>query len=652
MAMTAYDSDSIQNYFMFGICDYYSILGVTNESDDHEIKKHYRKLALELHPDKIPSNASDEFRAFALEKFLAIKDAYETLIDPEKRLQYNLRNNDVTFETTARNIKVDRYTSRPFMTYIKTKRYKLTFSAVFEVIPIPPIIINIHTDISNVFTGIVLNHTFVRRIICPACNGNGGKEGVCRKCTLCGGTGHTIHFLNIHNSYEQMTHTTCGTCNGQGCIPEGKCDKCRGSGMVLKQEDISIGLPIGFKNGEQVYFRGFGNQMKDGRVGDVALQIWYDIPSGWTIDSDYNLSYEMKRPLQDMLNGFKEILQTPARENITIICPSNLTMDNVTEGILIPIENKGMVNNVGQRGYLLVTIKATWERMPAMSLLDILRLSGLDVNDPSYRFLQELLDNNSMDDNINEDLDSLFGVHTEDISFTNTTTTTATNENKSIIIIEEDVESDTLQLCCNRVSGLHCRCLSLKRWMHILCMVAFLLLSWSTAWVSCLLSVLSSSERIVLDEILFNGIWESGSEVEFIRSWMGRVDCYIVMKGSEKMKCLFEYVYRCWGLVFGRRGEGRNIVNAVPLGDVLAVASPSVSRRYTTSAMLTHLREPGEEGEIAIVHAFSNFGIPPFGSSLSCWYSHWQLRDQLGLKSISVGLGHFVFMSDFQREFI
>ena len=114
----------ILQFLSLHTCDYYSILGLKRDATDQDIKKNYRKLALELHPDKISVNETEEYKAFALEKFLAIKEAYEILIDHDKRIQYDQvgsdDNKNFVFESVQNDVKIEEYKLFPFKSFISS----------------------------------------------------------------------------------------------------------------------------------------------------------------------------------------------------------------------------------------------------------------------------------------------------------------------------------------------------------------------------------------------------------------------------------------------------------------------------------------------------------------------------------------------------
>ena len=305
----------------FSHSDYYTILGVKRDATEHEIKKNFRRLALELHPDKIPQNSSDHEKEEYLKRFLFVQEAYEVLMDREKRTKYDLSEDGVDYEI-VHEAEVDRYASRPFSTFIRTKYFKAHFTCTFNAPNIPDLIVNIQVPVINVYTGTSLNHTFYRRRVCPACDGTGAHLGSCRTCTLCQGTGIANHIFISENKYfEQMTSTRCGRCNGKGCIPaDNKCDKCHGSGAIMEPENITIALAPGFPNGQQTILNNQGHEFIDRRRGRVIIQVWHLLPFGWSIDVSniLNLKYTLYIPIHDFLQGFEKTVDCPSGDRIEV----------------------------------------------------------------------------------------------------------------------------------------------------------------------------------------------------------------------------------------------------------------------------------------------------------------------------------------------
>lgn len=296
---------------------HYSILGVRPDADAQEIKKTYRRLALEMHPDKLSDELSEEERTEISEKFLKIQAAYEVLSDPELRVKYDLSLEGIEYHTKD-NGPIERYMSGPFALYARNKRMKLFFRASFDKPGVPPIMINIPVPIADVYHGVVNRKvTFYRSVICDACKGTGGEGGAFHTCDFCKGNRRafhiydhtcTAHHHHHHNhkqeeeqgggssgssdshptcgdgsrkAYGHITETQCGVCGGKGYIPDGSCEICKGTGSVMQKTELTYSLPIAFIEGSVIEFNAMGHQDTDGAIGDVKLQFSYQFPPNW-----------------------------------------------------------------------------------------------------------------------------------------------------------------------------------------------------------------------------------------------------------------------------------------------------------------------------------------------------------------------------------
>ena len=154
--------------------DHYEALGLDSKDvDEVAIKKAFRALALIYHPDKINANNLTEIERDNIhQKFLEIQDAYEVLSDPERKQKYDLSLLDVTYDIYEDDVG-NRYTSSHFHMFVRTKKMKMSFSADFQPNIIPPIMIPLEVNLSDIFTGIRLERTFYRRVECPVCSGTG-----------------------------------------------------------------------------------------------------------------------------------------------------------------------------------------------------------------------------------------------------------------------------------------------------------------------------------------------------------------------------------------------------------------------------------------------------------------------------------------------
>lgn len=291
--------------------DYYEIFGISESATESEIKKTYRKLALEFHPDKIhfTGEETEEQKEMLKQKFLDIQEAYDVIGDPEKRAKYNLDRHGFLSESSL-DKPIDKIKLNPFSLFARTKQMAFAFVFKFPKPEVIPIRITINVEVQKVFTGHLGSYIYYRHVICNQCNGNGGLNGTCRKCTLCDGSGVSHHIHHDHDhSYIHTSHGTCGTCHGKGCIPHEKCLLCSGLGVILKESSLQYELPPGFPNGFQIVLQGFGHNTIDGRKGNVELTFAYQYPTGWKqVENSLNLYFSMEVKLEELVNGWSSTL--------------------------------------------------------------------------------------------------------------------------------------------------------------------------------------------------------------------------------------------------------------------------------------------------------------------------------------------------------
>ena len=301
---------------------HYNILQLSKDCTVKEIKKSYRKLALELHPDKVksgygfPGNCSsaEELK----ELFLSIQEAYAVLSSATRRVQYDLQLSGVDYVDFTEP-EVDRYMSpgKPFRMYVKTPTYRISFATTaFPQLAIPAIDIEIKLNLMDNINGLENHkHTFLRRQICGACHGTGSKNGDVEVCSFCSGIGQASHlFRHADGQFEQMTNTSCGMCDGRGFLPKEKCDVCGGKGVVIGENSLGASFPRGFVGSDSESVPNHGHVSRDSRIGAVSLTVVLDLPEGWKIlksGADSKLHHVVNVPFQEYVAGFSKTVFTP-----------------------------------------------------------------------------------------------------------------------------------------------------------------------------------------------------------------------------------------------------------------------------------------------------------------------------------------------------
>ena len=248
--------------------DYYKILGVTRDASEEEIKKSYRKIAMQYHPDRNPGNKEAE------EKFKIASEAYEVLREPEKREIYNrygiegLKGTGFTgfggFEdifSAFGDIFED------FFGFGTTQRRRTSAR------PGADLRYDLRISFYDAAFGKETEIEIPKNITCDVCSGTGAKPGTHpTHCPNCKGTGQVTRSQGFFT-----ISTTCGQCHGDGKHISHPCKECRGYGRVGKNKKIQIKLPPGVDTGSKLRIRAEGEEgERGGPPGDLFVFIYVE----------------------------------------------------------------------------------------------------------------------------------------------------------------------------------------------------------------------------------------------------------------------------------------------------------------------------------------------------------------------------------------
>ncbi|MCH4895543.1 molecular chaperone DnaJ [Marinilabiliaceae bacterium JC040] len=333
--------------------DYYEVLGVEKGATAAEIKKAYRKKAIQYHPDKNPDDKEAE------EKFKEAAEAYEVLSNPDKKSRYDQfghagMGNQGGFGGGGMNMddifshfgdifgggfggfggfgggggRSSRRTNKGSNLRVKVK---LTLKEVCE--------------------GVEKKIKVKKYVSCSTCGGSGAKDGSSKKtCTRCNGTGHITRVQNTILG-QMQTQSVCPECNGEGKIITEKCTQCGGEGVELKEEVITIQIPAGVEEGMQLSVSGKGNAARRGGVnGDLLVQI-FEIEHPELVRDGNDLLYNLYISFPDAaLGSTAEIPTVDGKVKVKIEAGTQ-------PGKILRLRSKGIpdVNGYG-KGDLLVKI--------------------------------------------------------------------------------------------------------------------------------------------------------------------------------------------------------------------------------------------------------------------------------------------------------
>lgn len=252
--------------------DYYEILGIQKGASDDEIKKAFRKLALQYHPDR---NAGDKE---AEEKFKEINEAYQVLSDPQKRSQYDQFGtadfNGGGFEGGGFDFSdfggfgdiFDSFFGGGFSGSSRKRRNGPERGADIEY--------TVSLTFNEAVFGVEKEININRSEKCEHCEGTGAKPGSHPKtCDKCGGTGQ-IKIQRNTPLGNFVSMSTCDKCGGKGTIISDPCSFCGGSGRTRKQRKIKVNIPAGVDTGNVLPLRGQGEHgINGGPSGDLYINI-------------------------------------------------------------------------------------------------------------------------------------------------------------------------------------------------------------------------------------------------------------------------------------------------------------------------------------------------------------------------------------------
>jgi len=310
--------------------DFYSILGVNEKASQEEIKKAYRKLSKQFHPDVNPEGA---------DRFKEIAEAYDTIGTESKRQEYdNKKNNPFggMFNGSGGGGMDDLFSMfnggfNPFQQRRKQRA--------------PDKVLNVHVTPSESMLGSSKKINYHKKEQCNVCSGNGGKR---EQCMTCQGRGVVQQQFNFGGQIHLQTHD-CPSCKGQGSVLIETCFTCNGNGHKPTFASIDIDIPRSLDNGDFLRVPNAGDYQNSVGVGDLVIQIRLNPDENFEkIGAD--LYANIRVSPEDFIteNSFK----IPHPEGELMI---KVPVDTLTTEKPLRIKGKGYYINEG-RGDLIVKI--------------------------------------------------------------------------------------------------------------------------------------------------------------------------------------------------------------------------------------------------------------------------------------------------------
>lgn len=345
--------------------DYYEVLGVKKDASADEIKKAYRKKAIQYHPDKNPGDKEAE------EKFKEAAEAYDVLSDADKRSRYDQFGHAMGPQGFGGGASGG---YGGFSGGMSMEDIFAHFGDIFggrfggadfggfgggagggrarkHVNKGTDLRITVKVTLKDVMNGVDKKLKIPRFVACSHCNGTGAKDGTAfHTCQRCHGTGYITTVQQTFMGAMQ-SQSVCPECNGEGKVITEECSYCHGQGVVKKDEIVSFHIPAGVENDMVLTMRGEGNAPRGGGVnGDLLIKIQEEKDPELIRDGNdiiYNLMLDFPTAA---LGGSAEVPTIEGRARLKIT-------PGTQPGKVLRLRGKGLPQmNGGAKGDLLVNV--------------------------------------------------------------------------------------------------------------------------------------------------------------------------------------------------------------------------------------------------------------------------------------------------------
>ncbi len=342
--------------------DFYEILGVSKSASQDEIKKAYRKVAMQFHPDRNPGDKAAE------EKFKEAAEAYEILSDADKRAQYD-RFGHQAFQGGGRGaggyggagMNMDDIFSQfgdifgddsPFGSFFGgSSGGRRSSGGRSRGVRGSNLRVKIKLNFEEIAKGTTKTIKVKKYVACATCSGSGAKDkNSVSTCGTCGGSGQVRRVQNTFLG-QMQTVTTCPTCNGEGSTVTHKCTSCKGEGRVYGEETVTIDIPAGVQEGMQLSVGGKGNAgERGGSNGDLIVLIEEEAHAQLHRDG-LNVAFDLHISIPDAVFGTQvEVPTIDGRAKIKIPAGTQ-------SGKIFRLKGKGFPNvNSYEKGDQLIQV--------------------------------------------------------------------------------------------------------------------------------------------------------------------------------------------------------------------------------------------------------------------------------------------------------
>ncbi len=322
--------------------DYYEILGVDRNATKDDLKKAYRKMAMQFHPDRNPDNKEAE------EKFKEAAEAYEILNDDDKKARYDRFGHE--------GVRGSGFGSQGFSDVNDIFSH---FSDIFggasifddffggntqrgrgkrhsAGTPGSDLKVTLKLTLEEIALGVNKKIKIKKQVVCSKCSGSGAEAGTSTKtCPVCHGSGE-VRSVSRSVFGQFVNISACSNCSGEGSVVDIPCKKCMGDGKVIEEVAVSINVPAGVHEGSYMTMRGEGNAGKrGGQPGDIIVVFQEQPHEYFTRDGD-DIIYDLFISYPNAVLGLE--VEVP-----TLIGKARLKIDAGTQhGKFLKMRDKGI----------------------------------------------------------------------------------------------------------------------------------------------------------------------------------------------------------------------------------------------------------------------------------------------------------------------
>jgi len=327
--------------------DYYEVLGIGRNASKEEIRKAYRKLAMQYHPDRNPDDQTAEA------KFKEAAEAYEVLNNDEKKARYDRFGHDGVksgfgsqgftdindiFSHFSDIFSGGSIFDDFFGTGQRTRRRRTAGT------PGSDLKVSLKLTLEEIAEGVTKKIKLKKLIKCDICNGSGAEGGTSTKtCPVCQGSGE-VRTVSRSVFGQFVNIQPCNNCSGEGTVIDNPCKKCHGDGRIHNEVTVSINVPAGVYQNSYMTMRGEGNSGKRGGHSGDLIVVFEEIPHEYFVRNNDDIIYELFINYPEAVLGSE--VDVP-----TLKGKAKLKIDSGTQpGKLLRMRDKG-IKHLNESGY-------------------------------------------------------------------------------------------------------------------------------------------------------------------------------------------------------------------------------------------------------------------------------------------------------------